>query len=150
MLLGSGSIRNEKLGTLVDYGNLKETFPYDDEIYMMKIDGGKFKRMMKYMLRDEAFSGETEFYQLSKGLRLVYSKGQKAFKSMTYNGKEIEDEDVFTSDCKIFISATWRTFWVSASRRPKRFKTKGRVDLCLDVVGSIRQAPPLIEMSRAG
>ncbi len=27
MLLGSGSIRNEKLGTLVDYGNLKETFP---------------------------------------------------------------------------------------------------------------------------
>ena len=135
MLLGSGSIRNEKLGTLVDYGNLKETFPYDDEIYMMKIDGGKFKRMMKYMLRDEAFSGETEFYQLSKGLRLVYSKGQKAFKSMTYNGKEIEDEDVFTVGLQNFHFSNLENFLGISFKEAEEIQKPRVVSTsCLDVV----------------
>jgi len=71
MLLGSGSIRADSLGPIVDYGKLKETFPYDDGIYMFKVTGAQLRRMMLYMLRDEAFAGHTEFYQLSRGLRLV-------------------------------------------------------------------------------
>ncbi|MGI6334047.1 MAG: bifunctional metallophosphatase/5'-nucleotidase [Saccharofermentanales bacterium] len=135
MLLGSGSIRNEKLGTLVDYGSLKETFPYDDEIYMMKINGSKFKRMMKYMLRDEAFSGETEFYQLSRGLRLVYSKSRKAFKSMTYNGKEIEDEDVFTVGLQNFHFSNLESFLNISFKEAEEIQKPRVVSTsCLDVV----------------
>ncbi len=96
MLLGSGSIRKDTLGPLVNYGHLVETFPYNDAVHMMKIQGYKFRKMMKFMLREEAFSGGTEFYQVSKGVKMVYSRSKQDFESFTYNGQEIKDNDVFT------------------------------------------------------
>jgi 5'-nucleotidase len=74
MLLGSGSIRTEKMGPIVLYQDLVETFPYDGSITMIKVNGAQLTRMIRYFLRDEAFIGEhTEFYQVSNGMRIVYS-----------------------------------------------------------------------------
>ena len=95
MLLGSGSIRVDSLGPIVEYGSLIEAFPYDDGIYAFRVTGKTFQKMMTHVLREEAFLGTTEFYQLSKGLHLVYSRGEKRFYHMAYQGKEITDEDVF-------------------------------------------------------
>lgn len=96
MFLGSGSIRGEVLGPIVELGNLIQIFPYNDEIYMMKITGKQLKRTIKHMLRDEAFLGTTEYYQLSKGLRAVYSKGKKELLELKYNGEDVKDDRVFT------------------------------------------------------
>lgn len=95
MLLGSGSIRSNSLGPIVEYGKLIETFPYDDGIYAFHVTGKTFRKMMTHMLRDEAFLGKTEFYQLSKGLQLVYSREEKSFHRMSFHEKEITDDDVF-------------------------------------------------------
>lgn len=44
MLIGSGSIRAEKLGPIVTYGDLIEGFPYDDGVYMFKVTGRQLAR----------------------------------------------------------------------------------------------------------
>ena len=95
-LWGSGSIRKPKLGPIVDAGKMKETFPFDDNLIMFKVNGKNLRKMMLHVLRDEAFVGETEFYQINKEFRMKYSKSQHVFLEFTYNNQEIEDDQVFT------------------------------------------------------
>ena len=96
-LLGSGSIRNEKLGPVVTKGNLNECFPYDDSVHMLYVTGAQFKAMLKHMCRDEAFRGEhTEFYQLSAGLEVEYNQKSHSFTKFNFNGEPMDDEAVYT------------------------------------------------------
>lgn len=96
MFLGSGSIRGQKLGPIVEYGNLVQIFPYDDEIYKIKVNGEQLTRMLLHMLRDDAFLGTTEYYQLSEGIKLIYEKDKKEIQSFTYNGNEVLNEHYYT------------------------------------------------------
>ena len=100
MLIGSGSIRAEKLGPIVTYGDLIEGFPYDDGVYMFKVTGRQLREMLHYMLREEAYAGHTEFYQLPSTLRLRYDRAKGDFDYFTYCGKEvgkeISDDALFT------------------------------------------------------
>ena len=96
MLLGSGSIRLEKLGPIVTVQDLMEVFPYDDSIHLVKVTGEQLKRMLLYMLRDEAFNGDhTEFYQLSDGLHVTYDLKNHEMTKFTFEGKAIKDDDEF-------------------------------------------------------
>ena len=92
MLIGSGSIRAEKLGPIVTYGDLIEGFPYDDGVYMFKVTGQQLRQMLRYMLREEAYAGHTEFYQLPSTLRLRYDRAKGDFDYFTYCGKEVGKE----------------------------------------------------------
>lgn len=96
VLVGSGSIRKETFGPLVTYGDLVEIFPYDDEIYRIMVSGKDLFKAFKYLLRDDAFIGETEFYQLSKGLCVTYNKPKKKVESITLNGSEIEKDKLYS------------------------------------------------------
>ncbi|MBR2828317.1 MAG: 5'-nucleotidase C-terminal domain-containing protein [Bacilli bacterium] len=96
MLLGSGSIRLEKMGPIVTLQDLMEVFPYDDSIHLLTVRGEQLRRMILYMLREEAFLGEhTEFYQFSEGLHATYDKKKKKLEKFTYQGKNIKDDDLF-------------------------------------------------------
>lgn len=90
MLLGSGSIRGEALGPIVDYGALCAIFPYDDAILMCSVTADQLKRMLKFMLRDEAFGGHTEFYQLSGAVKTTYSRTNREFTEFTVFGEDVE------------------------------------------------------------
>lgn len=151
MLMASGSIRNEKLGVLVNYRDLVECFPYDDEIYMIKIDGAKFKRMMTYMLREEAFLGETEFYQLSEGLKLVYSKAGKGVESISYMGKEMKNEDIFTVGLQSFHFSNLESFFgISLAEAEELQKAKIISTSSLDVVEEYLSKHHLLDRSVEG
>lgn len=93
MLFGSGSIRKTALAPVVLYKDLQEIVPYDDPIYMLEVTGEQLKRMFTFLFREEAFLGETEFYQVSKGVKAVYSRGQKKLLKLALNGRDIEDGD---------------------------------------------------------
>ncbi len=96
MLLGSGSIRLEKLGPIVTVQDLMEVFPYDDSIHLIKVTGAQLKKMLLFMLRDEAFEGDhTEFYQLSEGLHVKYDLKKHEMLEFTFEGKNIKDDDEF-------------------------------------------------------
>jgi 5'-nucleotidase len=96
-LLGSGSIRNEKLGPVVTKGDLCECFPYDDAAHMVYATGAQIKHMIKHMLRDEVFVGEhCEFYQLSSGLVVEYDQKSHSFVRFDFEGEPIDEDRLFT------------------------------------------------------
>ena len=87
MLMGSGAIRSYALGPVVHYADLVECLPYDDAVYMLKVTGTQLERMIRHILRDEAFQGEhTEFYQFSHGMRIVWSRSGQVFRELTLDG----------------------------------------------------------------
>jgi 5'-nucleotidase len=95
MLHASGSLRSHFLGPVMTLKDLQEMEPFDEEVYRYVVTGKQFRHMMEYMLRDEAFDPDahTEFYQLSEGLRVVYSKKQKKVISLTMHGREIGEDE---------------------------------------------------------
>ena len=103
MLLGSGSVRTEEMGPIVMLGNLTESFPYDDEVFMVKISGKQLKHMIKYTLRDEVWEGaHSEFYQYSEGLHMVYSRKDHEFKEFKFEGEDVADDRMFTVGLQLF------------------------------------------------
>ncbi len=96
MLLGSGSIRNEYFGPIVEFGELTEIFPYDDAVYLLKVTGAQLKQMIKHILRDDAFEGHTEFYQYSDGVEIKYNKARRELISFNFCGEPLDDNKVYT------------------------------------------------------
>lgn len=96
-LLGSGSIRTEKLGPVVTKGDLCECFPYDDGVHMVYATGAQLKHMLLHMLRDESFSGDhCEFYQLSRGMLVEYDQKTHSLLRFEFEGTPIDEEKVYT------------------------------------------------------
>ena len=92
MIMGSGSIRKQRLGPIVEYQDMVENTPFDDELWMLKVKGEQLRRMVLFVLRDEAWEGHTEFYQYSKGIRIVYRKSTHALEEFRFRGRDIQDE----------------------------------------------------------
>lgn len=151
MLLGSGSIRSDALGPRVEYGGLKETFPFDDSVYMFRADGSQLKHMLRFMLRDEAFRSHTEFYQVSEGIRAVYSKRAKDFTEFTFFGRPVTDGQMFTvgiqsyhySNLKKFLDITYAE--LERYQKPRVISTS-----CLDIIEEYLSAHPILESSVEG
>jgi len=96
MLLGSGSIRATELGPIVLLSDLDECFPYNDAVHMCFVTGAQLKRMIHYMLRDEALDGgHSEFYQFSDGLAVEYDRASHSFLRFDFKGTPIEDDRVY-------------------------------------------------------
>ncbi|MBR2769131.1 MAG: 5'-nucleotidase C-terminal domain-containing protein [Solobacterium sp.] len=96
MIIGSGSIRKEELGPIVEYQDMLENTPFDDALWMLEATGEQLKRMVLYILRDDAWLGHTEFYQYSKGMHIRYNRTTHELKEFTFHDKPIEPEDRIT------------------------------------------------------
>ncbi len=97
MLLGSGSIRTEKLGPVVTKKDFDENFPYNDGVFVTYWTGKQLKQGLLRMLRDEALAGEhTEFYQLSEGLEVEYDQKSHSFLKFNFNGEPIDDNKIYS------------------------------------------------------
>jgi 5'-nucleotidase len=92
MLFGSGAIRKQELGPIVEYADMLENTPFDDVVHMLEVTGAQFRRMVLHILRDEAWQGHTEFYQFSKGVRIVYRKSTHELHEFKFNGEDITDD----------------------------------------------------------
>lgn len=94
MLMASGSIRLKEMGPIVQYQELKECVPYNAPVYMLEVTGEQFRRMMKFMLRDETLApgAHSEFYQVSKGMKMVYDQKTHEFEEFSLNEEEIKDD----------------------------------------------------------
>ena len=95
MFMGSGSIRKKAMGPLVDYQDMVENTPFDDQLWMVKVTGKEFRHMIQFIMRDEAWEGHTEFYQFSKGVKIVYRKSTHKIEELSFRGKEVTDDDEF-------------------------------------------------------
>ena len=91
MMMGSGAIRKTEMGPVVEYQDMLENTPFDDHLWMLKVTGKQFRQMIQFMLRDEAWEGHTEFYQFSKGVRIVYRKSTHTIEEFKFRGEDIKD-----------------------------------------------------------
>ena len=92
MLFGSGSIRKKELGPVIEYQDMVENTPFDDPLYMVEVTGAQIRRIFQHLFRDDAWIGETEFYQISSALRVTYRKSTHTIEAFTFNGEEITDD----------------------------------------------------------
>lgn len=135
MLLGSGSIRSDYMGPIITYGDLVTAFPYDDEIYMLEVTGAQLRHMIKYMQRDEAFTGHTEYYQVSKGVEMLYSKSKREIEKFTFMGEDITDDRLYSIGLQTFHYNNFESNFdlsieeISKNRKPKIVATS-----CVQVV----------------
>ena len=94
MILGSGSIRKEQAGPIFTLGDLKETMPYDDRVYALKVSGAQLRRMLRHVLRDEVLDGgHGEYYQFSNGFCATYNRSARRFERFEYEGRPMKDDD---------------------------------------------------------
>ena len=92
MFFGSGSIRKKELGPVIEYQDMVENTPFDDSIHMVEVTGEQLRRICQHLMRDEAWVGETEFYQFSSALRLTYRKSTHTIESLTFKGEPVTDD----------------------------------------------------------
>ena len=92
MFFGSGSIRKQEMGPIVEYADMLENTPFDGQIHMVAVTGAQLRQMMQFLMRDDAWVGETEFYQISKALRITYRKSTDTIESLTFNGEPVTDD----------------------------------------------------------
>ena len=154
MLIGSGSIRAEKLGPIVTYGDLIEGFPYDDGVFMFKVTGQQLRQMLHYMLREEAYTGHTEFYQLPSTLRLRYDRRKGDFDYFTYCGrevgKEIGDDALFTVGLQNYHFKNIESFFnISYDTLCKLQKPRSVATSCQDIP-TVHLGPAAHQMEKRG
>ena len=92
MMFGSGSIRKKEIGPIIEYRDLLDNTPFDDELWLLEVTGEQFRRMVTHIMRDDAWKGETEFYQFSKGVRIVWKKSTHELAELKFNGEDITDD----------------------------------------------------------
>ena len=92
MMFASGSIRKKELGPVIEYQDMLENTPFDDVLWMVELTGAQFRQMVQHLMRDEAWVGETEFYQLSKGVRIVYRKSTHTIEELSFKGEPVTDD----------------------------------------------------------
>ncbi len=95
-LIASGSIRKKELGPIVTYEKLIAVYTFDDKIYGIKVTGRVLKKMFDFCLGAGIAEERKEFYQVSSGVKLVYDRKDLYLLSMTFKGKEIEDDKVYS------------------------------------------------------
>ncbi len=152
-LIGSGSIRNKSLGAIVTYGDLCECFPYDDSVYMLKVTGRQLRQMITYMQRDEAFFGHTEYYQFSKGVRMVYSRTKHTLEKFELNGETVKDDDsrLYTISLQLFhFNNLEDTFHVSLAEIEANMKPYIVATSCRSVLEEYLTTHPQLKSSVEG
>jgi 5'-nucleotidase len=95
-LLGSGSLRGEKMGPLVSLKDFLEVFPYDDSISRYEISGSQLKQVFSHIMRPENRTDEGECFQVNKAVSAVYDNATKTLESLTINEKTVIDDDSYT------------------------------------------------------
>jgi 5'-nucleotidase / UDP-sugar diphosphatase len=93
MLVGSGSIRVKELGPVVTLKTFHEAFPYDDFLKRFNITGAQLKKIFGHIMRMENRNGEGECYQVNGRIKAVYNEGSKKLESITFDGKQVNDDD---------------------------------------------------------
>ena len=97
VMISSGAIRGERLGEVVTKGDLRKVFPYDNKVVEYKLTGKQFREALQWMFRDESIDDPYdggEFYQLSRGVKVVYNQKEHRLETLELNGRAIEDDDM--------------------------------------------------------
>jgi 5'-nucleotidase len=111
MLLGSGSIRHERMGPLVTLGSFRSCFPYDDTLYRFMVTGDQLSRIFRHVMRKENRNGEGECYQVNRGVRAVYNDREARLEALMVHGQPVAPAGEFrigltgyhVNNCSVYL-----------------------------------------------
>jgi 5'-nucleotidase len=133
MLVGSGSIRVAEIGPLILYSDLTECLPYDDSAIAVWVTGAQLKKMILYMLRDEVWGGShCEFFQFSKGVRVVYDKTSRNLIEFSLHGSALDDEKIYKIGLQYYFYLNMKDFFsvsseeIESNGKPRKIATSCR------------------------
>lgn len=132
MLVGSGSIRVQKLGPVVTKKDFLACFPYDDSLSRHVVTGDQLKKIFGHIMRPENRDGEGECYQINQGIEAVYSDKTKKLKTLKVGGKPVEDKQTYSvcmqgfhfNNCEAYLGLTKKE--LTASGRSKTVTTSAQ------------------------
>lgn len=93
--LGSGSLRKLSFGEIVTIKELKEMYPFEGEIFDLKLTGMELYDMICFIFKNKFQNDAKEFYQWSKGLNIVYNTDNNKMESVVFQGKELERDKYY-------------------------------------------------------
>lgn len=97
VFVASGSIRGKELGPLVTLSDLKTVFPYDDTLYKFTVSGVHLTKIFTHIMRPaNRISGQSEYFQLNKGIKAVYNDALHKVESLSINGQSIQEDHQYT------------------------------------------------------
>ncbi len=93
VLIGSGSIRVKALGSVVTLGELKALYPYDGPLHKVRLTGTQVIKLFNHIMRPEnRISGESQFFQVNKGVQAVYNDAEHQVESLLINGQPVQED----------------------------------------------------------
>lgn len=92
MCLGSGSLRNQKLDSIVTLWELKEMYPYWWAIVSVKITWEILENMIQSIFSSRFNWNWEEFFQWSKGINIVYNKDKDKIKRILFHWIKLDDK----------------------------------------------------------
>lgn len=96
MLLASGSLRLPEMGPLVTLRELNQMFPFQDEIYQLTVTGRQLRAMVSHLFRPDTLDNdEAEFYQFSRGMKVLVSHDEQRMTDVTYEDLPVDDDRRF-------------------------------------------------------
>jgi len=95
-LLGSGSVRGEKMGPLVSLRNFLEIFPYDDNISRYTITGSQLRQIFSHIMHPDNRTDEGECFQVNKAVSAVYDNAAQTLESLRIAEKPVIDDAPYT------------------------------------------------------
>ncbi|MGC8827361.1 MAG: bifunctional metallophosphatase/5'-nucleotidase, partial [Anaerolineae bacterium] len=110
MLLGSGSIRSERLGPAVTLGGLRACFPYDDKILRGTLTGAQLRRLFSHIMRPENRTGEGECYQVNRGVEAVYDDDARRLVSLKVRGQPVQEDQLYRVALQSFHYSNCSTY----------------------------------------
>jgi 5'-nucleotidase / UDP-sugar diphosphatase len=93
VLIGSSSIRGKELGPIVTLGDIKKVYPYDGALYKVRVSGAKLLKIFNHILRAKnRIPGDSNCFQLNKGVQFVYSDADQKVESLLVSGNPIQED----------------------------------------------------------
>ena len=113
VMVASGSIRGESLGPIVTLEDFLLVYPYESSMVGLKLSGEHIKRIMKYLMREDVFAEDawTEWFQFSNGFFCEYDRGSGEILSLTIDGKEVQDEEIYSVAVQSFFFCSMEAFF---------------------------------------
>ncbi len=97
VFVASGSIRGKELGPLVTLSDLKTVFPYEDTLYKFTVTGTHLVKIFTHIMRPEnRIVGQSEYFQVNKGVKAVYNDALHRLESLSIQGQSVQDEQHYT------------------------------------------------------
>ncbi len=95
-MIGSGSIRSNSLGPIVNLMDLTSCFPYDDSLTRFTITGRKIWKIFEHVMRKENRTGEGECYQVNSAVKAEFDEKQNKLLNIEINGEKLKADKLYT------------------------------------------------------